>query len=128
MRTIAQPSRSMLFGAWFLAVAALLACGSARAVVVIEGVVDCRDWTEGRADHTSVNLEHYVLGVLNGLALGRGREFWRAGGNKLSPQQAYQWMDNYCKTNPQKQVMTGAGELFEQRTGFNPLTGDKKGP
>ena len=125
MRTFAQPGRSIMFGAAFLAVAAMLACGNARAVVVIEGVVDCRDWTEGRAEHTSVNLEHYVLGLLNGLALGRGREFLSSGVSNFSAQQAYQWMDDYCKANPQKQVMTGAGELFEKRTGFNPLTGEK---
>lgn len=115
MRVIAQPGRSAICRAGLLA-AALLACGNARAVVVIEGVVDCREWTEGRAEHTSVNLEHYVLGLLNGIALGRGREFWRAGGGKFTPQEAYQWMDNYCQANPQKQVMTGAGELFKERT------------
>ncbi len=127
MRAIAQPSRSIVFGAGLLAVATMLACGSARAVVVIEGVVDCRDWTEGRAGHTAVNLEHYVLGLLNGVAWGSGKEFWRAGGNKFSPEQAYQWIDNYCQANPQKQVMTGAAELFEKQTGFNPLSGEKKG-
>lgn len=115
MRTVARKCRSIAGGAC-LAAAAMLACGSARAAVVIEGVVDCRDWLEGRANHTAENLEHYVLGLLNGLTLGRGKEFWRAGGSKFSPTQAYGWIDDYCRANPMHQVMTGAGELFKQRT------------
>jgi len=109
-------------------VAALFASSSAHAAVVIEGVVNCAEWTDGRASHTAENLEHYTLGLLNGLALGRGKEFWRARGSKFSPQQAYLWMDNYCRANPHNQVMTGAGELYKERTESEPPSEGKKKP
>lgn len=90
---------------------------SARgADVFVEGVtVDCGYWTQARQARRAVSLEHYVLGFLDGFSAGREREFWRANGRLISREAAYLWIDNYCKSNPLKPIVTGLWELFNER-------------
>jgi len=44
------------------------------------GKVDCGTWMKGRSEKTASNLEAHLQGLLNGMVLGSGVEFWNAGG------------------------------------------------
>jgi hypothetical protein len=85
--------------------------------ITVEGVVDCGKWVEARKQGRAVALEHYLIGLLNGLALGSNVDFWRAGGIKLSSEQTFLWMDNYCQREPLSDPVTGAIALMKERTG-----------
>jgi hypothetical protein len=85
--------------------------------LTIEGSADCGDWINARARNQSVTLEHYLLGLLNGMVMGSSIEFWRAGGTKVSREQVYLWMDNYCRSSPLSSPLDGAVSLINERTG-----------
>ena len=72
----------------------------AQVVYVIGADLDCSEWVDSRTKRKSLALEHYVLGFLNGLAMGNGVEFWRADGGILSSEGVYLWLDNYCQNQP----------------------------
>ena len=79
------------------------------------GALDCGEWAYARKKDNAVAYEHYLLGVLNGLTLGRQQDFWGAGGAVISREAAYLWMDGYCRGHPLSAVITGAVELFNER-------------
>jgi hypothetical protein len=85
--------------------------------ITVEGWIDCGKWVEARKQERAVALEHYLIGLLNGLALGSYVDFWRAGGIKLSSEQAFLWMDNYCQREPLSDPVTGAIALMKEQTG-----------
>ena len=84
--------------------------------VYVQGTINCGLWLEARKNSKSIHFENYVLGFVNGLALGRNVEIWRAKGMEISNEQLYYWMDNYCKNNPLKGVVTGAFDFANEMT------------
>lgn len=101
--------------------ATILVTGHSHAQgVIVEGGLDCGEWVEARTKSTSGHIEHYLLGLMNGLALGHGVEFWRADGTKISRKAVYLWMDGYCRQNPLSHVVTGAVSLYMERSGWEP--------
>jgi hypothetical protein len=86
--------------------------------VNVEGGSDCGDWLASRQRKTSIALEHYVLGMLNGLALGTDREFWHADGRAISWDAAYFWVDAYCRSHPTDVLATAVLTFFKERTGL----------
>ena len=89
--------------------------------IVIKGTIDCGQWISAREQSSAGYLEHYVLGVLNGLAIGRFTEFWRAGGQPAPSRDAiYLWIDGYCRAHPLEDVFRAAGVLFNERSGWKP--------
>ncbi len=54
-------------------VAALLPSHTLKAQVTINGLVDCGVWVKARETDRSSALEHRLLGLLNGMALGSKR-------------------------------------------------------
>ena len=84
--------------------------------IMIEGLVDCGNWLTARQAKTSPYLEHYLIGLINGLALGRNMEIWNANGVKVSREQLFFWMDKYCQKNPLSYVVTGSLEFSDERT------------
>ncbi len=98
--------------------AALLLCaGNAHGQgIQIEGSINCGDWVKARKSLRASNFEHYFLGFINGISLGSGVEFWDATGSKLSREQIYLWMDNYCTKNPLRNVVTGTVDLINEHT------------
>jgi hypothetical protein len=84
--------------------------------IVTEGRLDCGLWVKARSDRRAETLEHYFLGLMNGLAVGTRVEFWRADGQKISREQVYLWMDNYCRQTPLSSVIEGAIKLMNERT------------
>lgn len=73
------------------------------------GSYDCGQWFTEREPAKS-----WLLGFLSGM---NAMAAWRASGDEQvgklnSADQAFQWMDSYCKVNPLKSVADGAQELF----------------
>src|SRR5262245_29304763 len=84
------------------------AISGASAQVNVVGEVDCGKWIKARTEKASIVLEGFIQGLLNGMALGSGIEFWDAGGVPISPHQVFLWMDNYCRTKPLSDAYDGA--------------------
>lgn len=75
------------------------------------GVPDCGKWVAER----TASQKAWLLGFLSGLNTLHDA----AGNNPKDPldgvssaNQAYLWMDNWCKANPLKDVADGGGQLF----------------
>jgi hypothetical protein len=62
---------------------------NSQGAVHIEGIVDCGEWVKARTDAQAGYLEHYLIGLINGLTLGRNLEFWHANGSRLSREAVY---------------------------------------
>ena len=90
--------------------------GRAEEVSINGGSTGCAVWTEARRARDSAVLEHFVLGCLNGLSLGTGREYWRANAMPITRDMVYAAMDQYCITNPGGLIVAGAIQLFNDRT------------
>ena len=81
----------------------------------IEGIADCGVWVQSRTARLSQSLEHYLVGLLNGMVMGSGLNFWRSGG-PVSREQVYLWMDNFCRNQPLNNLIGGAVRLVNERT------------
>jgi hypothetical protein len=90
--------------------------GSAAGIYVV-GQPDCGTWHRSRSERTSQILEGYVQGLMNGLALGSGVEFWRAQSNSVNIDQVSLWIDKYCTDNPLSDVVAASVTLMNERTG-----------
>lgn len=84
--------------------------------ITAQGGVDCAQWVGARTENISILNEQYLIGFLDGLALGKQIEFWEAKEVSVSREQTFFWMDMYCKDNPLSHSITGAFKLFEERT------------
>jgi hypothetical protein len=84
--------------------------------IVVEGIVDCAMWIDARRSSRAEALQPYLLGLLNGMAVGSGIEFWRANGVRVSREQVYLWMDNFCQEHPLSTPFAGAVSLLNERT------------
>ena len=85
--------------------------------IVTKGILDCGLWLDARRGNNAISLEHYLVGLINGLALGRGIEIWYAKGIEVNERQLHYWMDSYCARNPMRGVLEGAVEFTKERTG-----------
>ena len=74
----------------------------------------CAGWAEAR-DTPMTNLisEYWLVGLMNGLAIGSGKDFWA----NIEQNQLIFWMDRYCDNNPLGNTVTGAGDLMIERFG-----------
>lgn len=63
------------------------------------GNLDCGSWIMAREAKMSQAIEDYIVGLMNGLALGREVELWHAKG-ATTQEQVFLWFDNYCRMNP----------------------------
>lgn len=83
--------------------------------VYIEGRSDCGDWLSSRQNRNAILLEHFVVGMLNGLAMGIDAEYWRADGRAISRDAAYFSIDQYCREHPTDVLITAVMTVFKQR-------------
>lgn len=95
--------------------------------IMIKGELDCGQWVAARNSDQSKVYGGFVIGMLNGLALGRATEFWTINGATISTDAVYLWMDNYCQTNPLSMVATGVVSLYDQRSGWSPPAPTRSG-
>ena len=73
------------------------------------GAYDCGEWI-ARKKNTFIESQatSWLAGFMTGLNFdGRGKNLLK----KVSPDQIYLWMDNYCKANPLSTTVTG-GQLL----------------
>ena len=100
-----------------LALALILASGiSAGQKIWVETAEDCGDWVKARKLKRSSPHEARLVGLLDGMAIGRMIEIWKAPGNPMSKEHVYLWMDKYCQSNPLARVVIGAEELANEKT------------
>jgi len=87
----------------------------AEAQVELKFFVNCADWVTLRKQDAAP-YEGLLVGVLNGLSIGRNTEFWERPGQAISAEQSFLWMDNFCQANPLKSIFDGAYRLFNEVT------------
>jgi hypothetical protein len=101
----------------YLMIGLLAVSSTAFAQVEIwqEGSVDCGTWASARKANNAVALEHYLTGMVNGIAFGTRKELWRNNPNaKVNRAQLYLWMDGWCAKNPLKDAASGIFEFVEE--------------
>ena len=100
-----------------LAFALILTCETGVAQTIwVEASEDCAEWLKARKLKRSSPHEARLVGLLDGMAVGRVIEIWKARGNSMSRDQAYEWMDQYCQSNPRTRIVIGAEALANERT------------
>ena len=100
-----------------LALALTLSCGTVAAQSFwVEAAEDCGEWAKARRLKRSSPYEAHLVGLLSGMAIGRMIEIWKAPGGRMTKEEVYLWMDQYCQANPRSKVVIGAEELANERT------------
>ena len=84
--------------------------------VLVVGSLDCGLWVHARTLRDSVALEHYVLGLVNGMSLRSNVPIWGYPKASISKEQAYLWFDKYCTNNPLRDVPTGILDFANEMT------------
>lgn len=84
--------------------------------ILVEGDVDCGEWLSARKVSSASHFETFLIGIVNGLALGREIAIWDAGGLEVSREQLFYWMDAYCEKAPLSNVISGAFGFADERT------------
>ena len=97
--------------------AAVLTCDTAALAqtIYIEENWSCAEWASSRSNNDP-SLARYLVGLLNGAAMGTGKDFWGSE-PKITPMQAFFWMDQYCANNPLSFLFEGGFDLLEERLG-----------
>lgn len=74
----------------------------------------CGEWISHRekSDALALGNTSWLLGYLSGLAVSRGKDFLSGTDNGS----IYKWMDNYCRTNPLRDVSSGGIALAAELT------------
>jgi hypothetical protein len=99
--------------------ASLAPARAATSGVNVESYADCGQWVQSRTNNEAVVLQGYVIGLINGLALGHQVEFWTAEGRPaLSQDAVFLWMDGFCRGHPLDDVVHGAVTLYRERSGW----------
>jgi hypothetical protein len=100
-----------------LAFALLLMGGTgAGQNIWVETSENCGEWLKARKLKRSSPHEARLVGMLDGMAVGRMTDIWKAQGKPMSRDQAYEWMDVYCQSNPRTRIVIGAEALANERT------------
>lgn len=100
-----------------LALALLLTPGiAAEQRIWVETSEDCGEWVKARKQKRSSPHEARLVGLLDGMAVGRVIDIWKAHGKPMHREQVYPWMDSYCQANPSSRIVVGAEELANERT------------
>jgi hypothetical protein len=68
----------------------------------------CMSWLEARARSEQYQTA-WLLGYLTGVSVGANVNILKG----VGPEVIESWMDNYCKTNPQKKMTDGTSDLIE---------------
>ena len=75
------------------------------------GVASCVTWTQRGQTNLRYSYETWVIGFVNGASyMYSALDLWK---NTDIPA-ALAWMDNYCQSNPLKDISFAAGELVHE--------------
>lgn len=107
-------SISLLVGFLLLASSLIAVSAPLEGGVDIRQAPSCGEWISHREKSDTLNLGNtsWLLGYLSGLAVSRGKDFL-SGTDNVS---IYKWMDNYCRTNPLRDVGSGGIALEAELT------------
>jgi hypothetical protein len=97
----------------------LFASGIANAQkgITIRGLVDCGKWVNARATPpASEYFETAIQAYINGLAMASNIDIWNYGGSKMSEQQAFLYVDNYCQKHPLEDIWQAGWMLANEKT------------
>ena len=68
----------------------------------------CASWLEARARNEQYQTA-WLLGYLTGVSVGANVDILKS----VRPEIIESWMDNYCKSNPQKRMTDGTSDLID---------------
>jgi hypothetical protein len=107
-------SSSLLVGCLLLASSMTAVASSVEAGVQARQAPSCGEWVSHRekSDVLALGNTAWLLGYLSGLAVSRGKDFL-SGTDSGS---IYKWMDDYCRTNPLRDVSSGGIALAAELT------------
>jgi hypothetical protein len=84
--------------------------------VWIEYGFTCASWAEARGSSNPLQVQAYLVGLIDGLALGSMKDFWKTGAG-LEDTQVFFWMDQHCANNPLDALVPATYTLMEERLG-----------
>ena len=103
------------FGSGILAAAMFsTGLGDAAGALTVQKVLDCGAWVHARRAHASQPLQTYVIGMINGLSISSGREFWSAEA-PVRTEDVFRWIDARCRTHPLSDLDLAIADMFEDR-------------
>ena len=95
--------------------------------VLIRGLADCGIWVSARANQpASARFETAIQAYINGLSMASGIDIWTWGGNNMSEQQAYLYVDNYCRNHPLETIWQAGWMLANEKTNNSLINQSKK--
>ena len=76
------------------------------------GTPSCGEWIAHRKESDTLALSNtsWLVGYLSGLAVGAGKNFLPGTENTA----IFSWMDNYCRSNPLKDLAAGGVALMSE--------------
>ena len=107
-------SSSLLAGCLLLASNIIAVASPSDGGVEARQAPSCGEWISHRekSDTLALGNTSWLLGYLSGLAASRGKDFLSGTDNGS----IYKWMDNYCRTNPLRDVSSGGIALADELT------------
>lgn len=106
MKTITLLLAVLLASSHFVIAAPLRPAAEAR------GTPSCGEWVAHRkkSDTLALSNTSWLIGYLSGLAVGAGKDFLPGIDNTA----IFSWMDNYCVSNPLKDIGSGGQALMTE--------------
>ena len=89
----------------------LLICTPADAIKGFGPNYDCGEWFK---PEFRTSARTWLMGYLSGINYATATSSQDPLSKLNSADQAYLWMDNFCKANPLKTVTQGANKLYEE--------------
>ena len=101
--------RSFFVGCFLLTSSCIAAASSLEGGVEARQAPSCGEWIVHRekSDTLALGNASWLLGYLSGLSISGGKDYL-AGTDNTS---LYKWMDNYCRTNPLRDLSSGGNAL-----------------
>jgi hypothetical protein len=98
----------------------------AQQAVTLRGLVDCGNWIKARSTQpAAAYYETAIQSYINGLSMASNIDIWSWGGNKMSEQQAFLYIDGYCQKHPLEDIWQAGWVLANEKT-QNALTNQLK--
>ena len=88
----------------------------AQNVIALKGLLPCDKWLSARQMSTADYYETAIQGFINGIATATNIEIWNANGVRMSDEQAYLYIDNYCRKFPLEDAWRAGWALANEKT------------
>jgi hypothetical protein len=103
---------SVVAGGLLLAFGMAAASGAPEEGVQARQAPSCGEWVahRGKSDTLALGNASWLLGYLSGSAVATGKNFLPGTDNAS----IYKWMDDYCMTNPLRDLSSGGNALASE--------------